>query len=376
MYDIIRSKFKGDVLMPKRMINMLSRADTVEGQGVSSAYRELVSLVENNLSDKYDLSINKFKFKDISHYHTINLEFFLSLPVSKMKSATIGYVHFLPETLDNSIKLPKPVKAFFYNYVMTFYKSMDYLVTVNPYFIDRLESYGVNRDKVTYIPNYVSKKRFFKLNENEIKNIKNEYNIDSSKFTVLCVGQLQKRKGIFDFIEVAKKMPDVQFVWAGGFSFKKISDGYEEINKILKDPPGNVKFLGIVPREKMNDLYNIADTMFLASFEELFPMTILESANCKVPILLRDIELYKGILDGYYLKGSSVDEFVGQIKKIKDEKSYYVEASKMAEECSVFYSEENVSKMWDKFYNEVYEEKSKKNWRKIRNEKYKVKKRK
>ena len=40
-------------------------------------------------------------------------------------------------------------------------------------------------------------------------------------------GQVQTRKGVMDFVEVAKKMPDVKFVWAGGFSFGAITDGHE-----------------------------------------------------------------------------------------------------------------------------------------------------
>ena len=93
-----------------RTINMKSKAYTVKGQGVLSAYEELVSLVSNNLSDTYDLMINKVKFADIMHYHTINLGYFLTLPFTKIKSVAVGYVHFLPETLENSIKLPKIAK--------------------------------------------------------------------------------------------------------------------------------------------------------------------------------------------------------------------------------------------------------------------------
>ena len=37
-----------------------------------------------------------------------------------------------------------------------------------------------------------------------------------------------------DFFALAKRMPDVEFIWAGGFSFGKISDGYEEIKKEME----------------------------------------------------------------------------------------------------------------------------------------------
>lgn len=349
-----------------KTINMLSEADTAKGQGVLSAYEELVSLVRKNLSDSFDLKINEVKFADIMHYHTVNLKYYLTLPFTKIKSTTVGYVHFLPETLENSIKLPRFVQKVFYKYVIEFYKSMDFLVTVNPYFIEKLVSYGIDREKITYIPNYVSSDRFFKITDKRKKELlKKKFGIDQSKFIVLCVGQLQKRKGVTDFIEVAKKMPDVQFVWAGGFSFKKISDGYNELKKVVENPPENVKFLGIIPREDMNDLYNISDIMFLPSYEELFPMTVLESANCKLPILLRDIELYEGILDGYYIKGKNNDDFIKEIKRLMLDSNYYNKASLLADKCSKYYSEENVTKMWRAYYNKIYKIGQKKNWKKV-----------
>lgn len=131
------------------------------------------------------------------------------------------------------------------------------------------------------------------------------------------------RKGIKDFIEVAIKIPNINYIWCGGFSFGKITDGYEELKEIYENPPNNVKFLGIVPREEMNDIYNIADILFVPSYNELFPMTILETVNIHKPLLLRDLELYKEILFDKYLKGNNNNEFINKIKNIKNDKKLY-----------------------------------------------------
>ena len=56
-------------------------------------------------------------------------------------------------------------------------------------------------------------------------------------------------------------LPDITFVWAGGFSFGKITDGYDELKEIYQNPPSNVHFIGIVQREEMNDIYNLADIL-------------------------------------------------------------------------------------------------------------------
>ena len=69
------------------------------------------------------------------------------VPFHKKKGTTVGYVHFLPETVENSIRLPGLARKLFYWYMIAFYKRMDHLVTVNPYFIDALQKYGVPREK-------------------------------------------------------------------------------------------------------------------------------------------------------------------------------------------------------------------------------------
>ncbi|BBF44283.1 glycosyltransferase LafB, responsible for the formation of Gal-Glc-DAG [Lachnospiraceae bacterium KM106-2] len=333
-----------------KKITMLSRADSVEGQGVGSAYLEQLALVREELSSHFSVRVNSLHLGDITHYHTINPEFFLTIPFAKMKGTAVGYVHFLPETLEESIHLPKWMKKIFYWYVMKFYRSMDLLVTVNPCFIERLAAYNINKEKVTYIPNYVSDKEFYRISDTSKEDLRKKYHLDPNRFTVLTVGQLQIRKGIMDFIKVAKEMPEIQFVWAGDFSFGKISDGYEDIKKIKENPPENVTFLGIIPRSQMNEIYNLADVMFLPSYNELFPMTILESMNCKVPILLRDLDLYPDILFDFYLKGNSNEDFIKEIKQLSNDPSFYDHASALSDKGRCFYSREHIAQMWDEFY--------------------------
>lgn len=336
-------------------INMLSKAEKVQGQGVLSAYREQVGLVKTELSDLCVCYENKNQFCNIMHYHTINPEYYLTAPMAKsLGSATVGYVHFLPETLENSIHLPPVAKQVFYQYVVEFYKSMDYLVTVNPYFIERLEAYGVDKSKVTYIPNFVSDKTFYPLDELAKQAMRAKYQIPKDAFIVLCAGQLQKRKGFFDYIELARKMPEVTFLWAGSFAFGKVSDGYREIKAILADPPKNFQLLGLVERDKMNELYNMADLMFLPSFEELFPMTILESMNSATPILLRDLPIYEDILFDFYLRGDNVSDFATLIGKVKEDTAFRRKAQEMSYRGHLFYSREHVAQMWREFYNDVH----------------------
>ena len=332
----------------KISINMLSSADKIDGQGVGSAYLELLKLLHEDAADKFDIYINKGTKYDILHAHTVDLSFFFKMKLTKGK--TVAYVHFLPTTLDGSIKLPKILFAIFKKYVIDFYKSADKMVVVNPIFIKDMVAAGLDKDKIVYIPNFVSKEKFHKYDDKKTEQVRRKYGLKKGDFAVLGAGQVQTRKGVLDFVKTAKMLPDVQFIWAGGFSFGAITDGYEELKKIVKKPPKNVRFLGIVPREEMADLYNAVNCLFVPSYNELFPVTILEAMSCDTPLLLRDLELYEDILFKKYLKGGSVEEFARQITLLKDDPEVYKTAVKNSVSTSKFYSKEHVLSMWEEFY--------------------------
>ncbi len=329
-------------------INMLTRADSVKGQGVMSATEEQINLVTEGLKG-YNVVVNQLKIADINHIHTINPDFLFK---------SFASVHFLPETLEKSISLPKPIKELFYKYVLSFYKQADYLVTVNPRFIDDLEKYGVDRSKVTYIPNFVSRETFYKITDQSKADLRKKFGLDPDKFTVVSAGQLQMRKGVLEFIDLATKMPDIQFVWAGNFAFKGISEGRKEIMEHMDDLPDNVHFLGLVERDRMNEFFNMGDVMLQLSFEELFPMTILESMNANIPLLLRDLPEYKPILFDYYLKANSQQTFKDELTKLKEDADYYAKACEGSKRGEQFYSKESILEQWQQFYDKVATERN------------------
>jgi len=340
--------------MKKITINMLSSADKVAGQGVGSAYLELIKLLREDAKDIFEVSINKGTKFDILHAHTVDPINFIKLKFTKGKK--VVYVHFLPTTLDGSIKLPKLFFKIFKWYVIKFYKLADRLVVVNPSFIKEMVENGLDKDKITYIPNFVSREQFYELGNKERTSIRKKYGYSEKDFIVMGAGQVQTRKGVMDFVEVAKKMPDVKFIWAGGFSFGAITDGHEELKKIMDNPPKNVNFLGIVERNKMNDLFNMSNVYFAPSYNELFPMTILESTNCHIPLLLRNLDLYEDILFKKYTKGDNNEDFIKELTKLKDNKKYYEEQINNSKYISDFYTKEHVLEMWKEFYTGIIKE--------------------
>ncbi|WP_137602365.1 glycosyltransferase family 4 protein [Paucilactobacillus nenjiangensis] len=332
-------------------ITMFSSANKVAGQGVGSAYVELVNLLNERFVDQFDIKINKLRRSQISHYHTIDPQFFLStlLPGRGRK---IGYVHFLPETLKGSLKIPQPFKSIFYWYVLTFYRRMDHIVVVNPSFISKLEAVGIDRGKITYIPNFVDPEEFSEYTPTRKVELRKELGFDQSKFLVMGAGQIQERKGVNDFIELARRNPEMQFVWVGGFSFGKITDGYADLKKVVDNPPANLTFPGIVGRDKIVDYYNIADLFLLPSYNELFPMSVLEAFSCGTPVLLRDLELYRAIIDGYYEAAEDVDDMNQKIQLLQHNPAGLQFLHDKSVIASQRYSKDHLATIWEKFYEE------------------------
>jgi len=333
---------------------MRSTAGRIKGQGVGSCYEEQVGLMKRLLPAEFSITENRIGKFDIEHYHTINPAYLLERMLTRRDTVGIGYVHFLPETLEESLRLP--CKRIVYKYLLAFYNSMDYLVTVNPFFIPKLRALGVTRPKVLYIPNFVSDRDFYPVTGAERAEIRKRYGIGADDFVVLGVGQLQTRKGVLDFVKTAARLPECVFLWAGGFSFGKLSDGYAEIRKLTETPPENVRFLGITSRTEMPKLYNLADVFFLPSYDELFPMSILEAMCCKLPVLVRDISLYQSILENACLTGRDPASFADAIGRLGRDPGFYSNWREKAWQCHLRYSEERALDEWRQLYEIAYAE--------------------
>lgn len=332
-------------------INMIVKGEDVKGQGVGSAYKEIVSLMETHARDELHLSFNNDRGCDINHVHTIHPSCYRQMTKSNLPSCM--HVHFLPETLKDSIKLPKLFQNVFYKYVLKMYRKANELVVVNPIFIDDLVAYGLERDNITYIPNVVASTSFYPKDIPEEHPLRNKFKAPKDKFNVLGVGQVQTRKGVLDFVEIAKALPDFNFIWAGGFSFGKITDGYEQLEAVMKNPPDNVHFIGIIDREEMNDLYNMADCLLMTSYNELFPMAILEAINADIPLVLRDLDLYEKIYFTDYLRAQNNEEFVNLLIRLKADIHVHQKALEASRKIAKDYSEENVAQLWIEYYNRI-----------------------
>lgn len=103
---------------------------------------------------------------------------------------------------------------------------------------------------------------------------------------VFAVGLVLLRKGVDLFCEVARRLPDLTFVWFG-----RIPKGVKpETLRVVEQAPANVRFPGYV--EDVAEAYAAGDIFFLPSAVENEGIAVLEAAACGRPLVLRDAECF------------------------------------------------------------------------------------
>lgn len=98
---------------------------------------------------------------------------------------------------------------------------------------------------------------------------------------VIFIGRLLKRKGIYDYLEVAKVFPNIEFQVLGEGEEKKNLDAY-----ILQNNISNITFLGVLNHSEMAKILTETDLHILPSRSEGFPKVTLETAAAGVPSIV------------------------------------------------------------------------------------------
>lgn len=159
------------------------------------------------------------------------------------------------------------------------------------------------------------------------------------------------------FINVAKELPNIKFVWVGETTFKILAADYGKMKKIQIKAPKNAIFTGVVPFEDIPSYYNAADILFFPSFRESFGFAVVEAAALRLPLILRDLKVYKPIFGNNFIKGKE-NTFKNLIQKLEKDKKFYREYSKKAYKIAKKYEDIKVAEELKKIYQKVLNNKN------------------
>lgn len=298
-------------------VNIVSESDiSVQGHGVHTAYVEMV----NALRDRPDVAVIPGAFGenvacDIIHLHTVGPRVWRKLRQRGPKKVISA--HVVPDSFIGSLVGAKYWRFLAVWYLRWIYNQADALLAVSNETKRDLLDMGV-RAPITVLYNAIDT-TLYRPKSGERERIRQRLAIAPDAFVVIGAGQVQPRKRIDDFLEVAAQLPDVHFIWMGGMPFGKVAAGSRRLEQMMEQSPVNVSFPGIVPLEEMPAYYQAADMFFLPSEQETFGLVVVEAAASGLPVMLRDIPDYQETFRTDALLGSSVSEFVKHITTLSSD---------------------------------------------------------
>lgn len=264
-----------------------------------------------------DYTTNPNDDYDILHINTIGPR---SSPLIK-KCHSLGrkvvyHAHSTEEDFRNSFLLSNQFAPVFKKRLVHLYAQADRIITPTPYSKQLIEGYGIELP-VHAISNGIDLNRF-NYSEKNREQFRTYFNLRPGEKVIISVGLFFERKGLLDFIEVAKRLPQYKFIWFGHVPLYSIPKKIRSI--VTGDHPDNVIFPGYISGPVLEGAYCGADAFFFPSKEETEGIVVLEALASYQQVILRDIPVFdpwmQDTLNCY--KGKSIDDFVRLVEGVAE----------------------------------------------------------
>lgn len=280
--------------------------------GIGRALRHQKKALElNGIETTFDPK-DQYDFVHINSSFNYTYKFVKKL--QKKKIPVVVHGHSTYEDFRESFRCWKLIEPWFDNNLNKLYGIANYIITPTPYSKRLIENYKCTKCPVEAISNGIDLEDYAH-NEEKVKKYKEFFKIKEDEKVVIGIGLLFKRKGLHDFIEVARKMPNIKFIW---FGFLQRILCTSEINRAIRNKPSNVIMPGYIDGDVIKGALQGANLFFFPSYEETEGIVVLEALASKIPLLIRDIPVYKDWLtdDLDCYKANNNEEFVYRIYEI------------------------------------------------------------
>ncbi|MDO5717381.1 MAG: glycosyltransferase [Tissierellia bacterium] len=283
----------------------------IENSGIGRAKKHQIMALE---AEGIDYTLNPKDSYDILHINTIFPQSYLRADIAKKSGKAVVYhAHSTEEDFKDSFLLSNAVSPAFKSWIKLCYSTADLILTPTEYSKELLQRYGMNKP-IEVVSNGIDID-YWKCTEKEKMDFRKKYDIREDEKLIISVGLQIKRKGIIDFVEMAKMMPEYKFIW---FGYTKPSLLPEETLKAVNTKLPNLLFAGYVDRDELRVAYNTADLYLFPTYEETEGIVLLEALASKTNVLVRDIPVFgHPYEDGENLyKAKNLNEFILKTESI------------------------------------------------------------
>ncbi len=283
---------------------------------------------------KVPYTLDKHDDYDVLHINTYFIKSYFIAKIAKLRGKKVVYhAHSTEEDYKNGFIFSKQTAKFFKWWLITCYRVGDCLITPTPYSKRLISSYKHLENKKIYAISNGIDLSFFKKDKKLGKDFRKKYQIKDNEKVIIGIGLYIERKGIVDFVELAKRLPEYKFIW---FGYSPLAAATKDVIKAVNTKLDNLLFPGYVEPEEIRAALSGCDLYLFPTLEETEGIPIIEACACKAKALIRDIPIFEDWLeDGKNVyKAKDIDEFEDKIRKIlKNElPDLTEEAYKIAEE--------------------------------------------
>lgn len=260
--------------------------DKIGKSGVGRAMYHQIAAAEKNGVEIVD----NIDDADVVHINTV-------LPNSprlakklKKKGVPVVYhAHSTREDFRNSYIGANAVSGLFKKWLIKCYTLGDVIVTPSEYSKSLLESYGIKKE-IYAVSNGIDINEY-RRNEQAGSEFRKKYGFSENDKVVMSAGLLIKRKGVHDFAEIARRLPQYKFIWFGTADLRFVG---KEVRNAVKNAPENLIFAGYVEKPELQSAFSGSDLFLFPSYEETEGIVVLEALAMRIPVLLRNIPVYNG----------------------------------------------------------------------------------
>jgi glycosyltransferase involved in cell wall biosynthesis len=245
-------------------------------------YRELSKMPDMDIS--WNSKSSDF---DVVHYHSFGPLSLLNRKYSR--GVKVLTAHSTPRVNQGNLAFSSTINQ----YYPGIYRRFDHIINISAPCQREIDEMLPDMSS-TLIPNGIDRE-YFRPDDDKREKFRDRFNIDDDEKVVLAVAQQTPRKGIYDFLELSKKHPEIKWVWVGGFPYGVFSADYFQIKKMKKNCKSNIIFTGFVP--DITEAYSGADVFFMPSYAETFGLVVLEALACGLPVVARNIPEFREIFD-------------------------------------------------------------------------------
>ena len=253
---------------------------------------------------------------DLVHINTIDPFARMMARKARRKGIPVVYhAHSTEEDFKNSFIFSNQIAPLFKLWIISCYKLGDYILTPTPYSKKILEGYGIEKP-IQAISNGIDLERFKEEGE-KVEEYRSFFKIQKGEKVIISVGLYFERKGLPDFIELAKRMPEYRFIWFGHSSLSTVT---KAIRQAIKEKPSNLELPGYISGNVIEGAYADADIFLFPSYEETEGIVVLEALAAKCQVVLRDIPVYDPWMidkENCY-KGNDNEEFETLVHSLLD----------------------------------------------------------